>query len=168
MFTSCFTLKKNGKHHGSCSGQGVFLILQVALQTLNTASNSSLWKSHLFLTSQLMYAFADTETKINQGGLLWSPQGMRCGRKEQEQDDAAGTSRPGGSTTRISQGCKGRATLRRHRLNRAPGPRGLHSPGRETELMSLRRGEDSVPKNAGHESTAWETRGTQASCWSLV
>ena len=34
--------------------------------------------------------------------------------------------------------------------------------------MSLRRREDSVPKKAGHESTAWETRGTQAACWSPV
>ena len=90
-----FYTQKNGKHHGSCLGQGVFLILQVAVQTPNTASNSSPWKSNLFLTSQLMYAFADTETKINQGGLLWSPQVMRCGRKEQEQDGTAGTSRPG-------------------------------------------------------------------------
>lgn len=89
-------LKKNGKHHGSCLGQGIFLIPQVAVQTLNTVSNSSLWKSHFFLTRQLMYAFADTETKINQAGLLWSPQVMRGRRKERDQDDTAGTSRLGG------------------------------------------------------------------------
>ena len=167
MFTSCFTLKKKGKHHGSCWGQGVFLIPQVTAQTLNAASNSSLWKSHLFLTSQLIYAFADTETKINRGGLLWSPKVMRCGRKEQEQGGVAGASRPGDLTTCTSQVCRGQTRLRWHRLNRAPGPRRLHPPGRETELMSLRCGEDLVPK-AGRVSMACETRGTQAACWSPV